>query len=66
MGPPAQRFETLAHAQVQESGEENITPLPTRSQLLRRKTGGAGDAQWRVFNLLSLGFSASILLIGPS
>ena len=66
MGPLGQSFDTLAHAQVQESAEENITPLPTRSQFLRRKTGGASDTPWRVLNLLSLGFSASILLIGPS
>lgn len=51
---PGQGSETLAQTQSQESAEENIAPLPIRSQLLQRNTAGADDAEWLLFNLLSL------------
>lgn len=57
-----QGCENLTHAQSRESADEDIAPLPTRSQLLHRNTAGADDAEWLLFNLLSLGYSACISL----
>ncbi len=56
----------LAHTQSQESAQDNIVPLPTRSQLLRSNTVGTGDVGWLQFNLLSLGIPAKSSRIKPS
>lgn len=51
---PGQAFETVAQAQRKESAEES---LPTKSHPLHGNTAGSGDAEWLLFNLLSLGYS---------
>lgn len=57
MDPPDQGFANLIQTQSRESADEEVAPLPTRSQLLHRNAAGADDAEWLRFNLLSLGYS---------
>lgn len=53
-----QRFENVAPVQNQQSADDIIAPPPTESQLLHDNAAGAGDAEWRRLNLLSLGITA--------
>ena len=54
-----------APAQAQRQTGESIVPVPTESQPLHGDTVGTGDAEWLVFNLLSLGYSACLSKGGP-
>ena len=54
--PLTRRFQE----QSQGSTVENIVPLTTDSHPLRGNTADAGDVEWMLFNLLSLGRSTCI------
>ena len=61
-------FEPLARriqAQSRDSAEENIAPLLNESHPLHENIADAGDAEWLLFNLLSLGNPACVSPVGP-